>query len=71
MNRPHMAAYASRAGRIRQPHSGWQVHMQQGALYMIGWRGRQRSRRWQVSYCDSLDQATEIARAHTRFDGGG
>lgn len=38
---------------------------------MIGRRGRQRSRRWQVSYCESLDQATAIARAHTRFDGGG
>ena len=38
---------------------------------MIGWCGHQRSRQWQVSYCDSLAQAAEIARAHTRFDGGG
>lgn len=38
---------------------------------MIGWRGRRCSRQWQVSYCESLDQAAAIARAHTRFDGGG
>ena len=45
--------------------------MQQGDLYMIGWRPRRRSRQWQVSYCESLDQATKIARAHTKSDGGG
>ena len=27
--------------------------------------------KWQVSYRASLDQAAEIARARTRFDGGG
>ena len=42
-----------------------------GKLYAIGWRARGCPRRWQVSYCESLDQAVQTARSSAQFAGGG
>ena len=42
-----------------------------GDLYAIGWRTRGGPRRWQLSYCDSLDQAAAVARGLVLSDGGG